>query len=50
VVLLALPQLLSTGTGIEIAAMVVGEVGPLEGAVLALGLSKTGMCGSIPRS
>ena len=36
--LLALPQLLAARTGVEIAPVVVGEVGPLEGAVAPLGL------------
>ena len=36
--LLALPEFLAARAGVEIAAVVVGEVGPLEGAVAALGL------------
>ena len=36
--LLALTQLLATRAGVEVSSVVVGEVGPLEGAVAALGL------------
>src|SRR3954454_1297830 len=33
-----LPELLAPRTGVEVASVIVGEVGPLEGAVAALGL------------
>ena len=48
--LLPLPQLLAGRADVGVAAVVVGEVGPLKVPSWRSDLSKTGMCGSIPRS
>jgi hypothetical protein len=35
-----LPELLASRTGVEIALLIIGEVGPLEDAIAALGLAE----------
>jgi len=45
-----LVKLLAARTGVEIAAVIIAEVGAAEGAVAALGFVEDRICGSIPRS